>query len=308
MARPPREDYPGAWHHVMNRGARRAPIFKKDDHCLEFLYGLEMMVEKYGLEVHGYSLLPNHFHLLVRSSPDIANLSRAMGDFLGKYSQRVNAMRRWDGPIFKGRFRSQPIKQERYLLYALAYIHLNSVRAHLASGPEAECWTSHRAYLGLEGCPEWLSCNVLLRQFGGKKGLRKTVNGLHRGSIAWPAFIDLNTGMFDWREAPLESGKKSKESQLPPKPVEVIRQTLKDVSVVTSSKPKDLKRSAMGPRANPARRFAVWALWNTRLLTHRQIARTLDMSVNHVSKLLSRLKKDFPEPLVGWRKAWEDEN
>jgi hypothetical protein len=37
MARKPRIDFPGAWHHVMHRGARRAPIFTSDDHCATFL-------------------------------------------------------------------------------------------------------------------------------------------------------------------------------------------------------------------------------------------------------------------------------
>ncbi|MCH7926972.1 MAG: hypothetical protein IID03_03170 [Candidatus Dadabacteria bacterium] len=31
MARPLRIEYPGAWYHVMNRGAKRSPIFSKDD-------------------------------------------------------------------------------------------------------------------------------------------------------------------------------------------------------------------------------------------------------------------------------------
>ncbi|MDD5309507.1 MAG: hypothetical protein PHU25_19495 [Deltaproteobacteria bacterium] len=30
MAHKPRIDFPGAWHHVMHRGARRAPIFRDD--------------------------------------------------------------------------------------------------------------------------------------------------------------------------------------------------------------------------------------------------------------------------------------
>ena len=37
MLRRPRIDFPGAWHHVMHRGARRAPIFKQDAHCQLFL-------------------------------------------------------------------------------------------------------------------------------------------------------------------------------------------------------------------------------------------------------------------------------
>ncbi len=37
MVRKLRIDYQGAWHHVMNRGARHKPIFKLDGHCWLFL-------------------------------------------------------------------------------------------------------------------------------------------------------------------------------------------------------------------------------------------------------------------------------
>jgi REP element-mobilizing transposase RayT len=308
MPRPIREDYPGAWHHVMNRGACRAAIFKVDEHCVEFLYGLHLMVEKYGIEVHGYSLMPNHFHLLVRSSPDIANLSRSIGDLLGSYSRRVNALHRWDGPIFKGRFKSQLLKHESYLFYLLAYIHLNPVRGHLVNEADEECWTSHRAYMRLDKKPEWLTCGTLLRQVDGRKGLKKMVDGLRRKSVSWPEFLDLMTVIFIWNEAPPEAGKGKKGSILLPKPSDTIKQTIDRVCEITDCKKRELKRVVMGPRANPARRFAIWALDNTRLPTHRQIAMALDMSVSHVSKQLSRMKKDFPESLSAWREEWESED
>ena len=51
----------------MNRGARREPIFRDPDHCALLLEKLAEVVVRFGLEVHAYALMPNHFHLLVRS-------------------------------------------------------------------------------------------------------------------------------------------------------------------------------------------------------------------------------------------------
>jgi hypothetical protein len=45
MVRRPREDFPGAWHHVFHRGARREPIFGGDADCTLFLETLEEVVE-----------------------------------------------------------------------------------------------------------------------------------------------------------------------------------------------------------------------------------------------------------------------
>ncbi len=139
MPRKQRVDFPGAWHHVMNRGRRREAVFVDDDGCQLFLDVIGAVFEHNGCEVHGYSLMPNHFHLLVRS---------ARGDL-----SALNRLHGWDGAVFRGRFKSQLVTDEAYLGHLLAYLHLNPVRAHLVSRPDEPSWTSHRPYLGLDRPP-----------------------------------------------------------------------------------------------------------------------------------------------------------
>ena len=62
MPRPRREDYEGSWHHVMNRARHRERIFFGDADAYEFLDLVGETTEKYGVEVHAYSLMPNHYH------------------------------------------------------------------------------------------------------------------------------------------------------------------------------------------------------------------------------------------------------
>lgn len=102
MPRKPRVDFPGAWHHVMHRGARRAPIFRTDRDVLRFLRVLDETVSQFLIEVHAYALMPNHYHLLVRSVH--GNLSPAMRHLNANYTQKANRVHRWDGPLFRGRF------------------------------------------------------------------------------------------------------------------------------------------------------------------------------------------------------------
>ena len=78
------------------------------------------VVDRYGLEVHAYALMPNHFHLLVRSVQ--GNLSRCMQKLLGPYTQELNQRHGWDGPVFRGRFRNQVVSHSEHLQVLVPYI------------------------------------------------------------------------------------------------------------------------------------------------------------------------------------------
>ena len=83
MARPLRIEFEGAWYHAMNRGSSHCAIFLHDDHREMFLRLLAESVAMFGIEIHSYFLMSNHYHLLIRTPH--ANLSRAMrrSDLIG---------------------------------------------------------------------------------------------------------------------------------------------------------------------------------------------------------------------------------
>ena len=58
---------------------------------------------------------------------------------------------------------------ESYLDRLTRYIHLNPVRAGLASHPGDYRWSSYREYIGLRKCPQWLKVPTTLGRFGGSR-------------------------------------------------------------------------------------------------------------------------------------------
>ena len=102
---------PDAWHHVMNRGADRQDIFSDDATTSQFEGLLGDATVRFGVEVHAYCLMTNHFHLLLHC-PD-GGLSRVMQSVERHYTQWYNARYRRDGPLFRGRFRSVDVDDRR---------------------------------------------------------------------------------------------------------------------------------------------------------------------------------------------------
>jgi len=293
MARKPRIDFPGAWHHVMNRGARRAPIFRVDEHCGLFLDTVAATTETHELEVHAFSLMPNHYHLLVRSR--LGNLSAAMRHLNGTYTQRLNARKDWDGPVFRGRFKSQLVRDESRLPYILAYIHLNPLRANLVTRIDAECWTSYRSYLGRRYAPRWVETRYFLDLFGSVRELQRYTLALHRGKTHWPDNLDQQFGFFRTRdETEHRHGQHAFESRFitPDEAIEFVMR-------VTGANLRDLHRTTRGRGANPARRFAVWVLRNRTTASLSEIGQVLSMSPGQAANVLTRLDPRI-EPFSTW--------
>lgn len=173
MARPLRVEFPNATYHVTARGNERKPIFRDDHDRHRFLDTLAEMVERFGIRLHAYCLMPNHYHLVLETPR--ANLSQAVGWLQVTYTVRFNHRHRRSGHLFQGRFKAQLVEADAYARWLIEYIHLNPVRptrkgqpipADRAADLDAFDWSSHRDYAGLRPkSPPWL-CLDWLRYWG----------------------------------------------------------------------------------------------------------------------------------------------
>lgn len=146
MTRHPRIEYPGAIHHVTQRGNDRQLIFETPDDYRVFLDTLGECVERYGWQVFTYCLMPNHVHLVIRTPEP--NLSRGMRKLTGSYARKFNASRNRTGHVFQRRFGSRVLEREGHFEAAMAYVALNPVRAGMVSRPENWIWGAHGELTG----------------------------------------------------------------------------------------------------------------------------------------------------------------
>lgn len=156
MTRPLRIDYPGAVHHVVNRGARRQRVFLDDEDRLNFLDLVDKAHERYGLIAHAFCLMDNHFHFVVETPT--GQLSRSLHLVESVFVHRFNRRHELDGPLFGGRFYSRLIQVETYLARAIKYVERNPLEAGMVDDLLDYPWSSYRMFFepGLIR-PRWLS-------------------------------------------------------------------------------------------------------------------------------------------------------
>ena len=129
MPRKARIDAPGALHHIIGRGIERRKIFYEDRDRDNFLERLGNILEETSTPCYGWALMPNHFHLLLRTGK--VPISTVMRRLLTGYVVSFNRRHRRYGHLFQNRFKSILCQEDLYLKQLVGYIHLNPLRARL---------------------------------------------------------------------------------------------------------------------------------------------------------------------------------
>lgn len=157
----------GEYYHVLNRGISDQPVFidKRDyqrmmlglsyykfvnqsvrlslfntlniDQRLSLWGELQRKDEKL-VEIIAFSLMPSHFHLLLRQVIE-GGVSTFIRRLTNSYTRYFNTRNERKGPIFQGAFKAVHISTDEQLLHVSRYIHLNPVVSFVI--PETKLWT-----------------------------------------------------------------------------------------------------------------------------------------------------------------------
>lgn len=133
--------------HIIKRGARGTDIVRDEDDRWRFLRSLYFMNDHFFdknwtlttkgkamfhrpeewpkqeplVEIAAYTLMPNHFHLLLREIEEggVSKFMQKLGQSMTNYT---NDKYQESGSLFQGAYRSKTIDSDEYLRYVSAYV------------------------------------------------------------------------------------------------------------------------------------------------------------------------------------------
>ena len=170
MPRRSRIDTTGALHHIMVRGIEKGTIFRNDSDRNQFLERLENILQDTKTPCYAWALIPNHFHLLLRTGN--VPISTVMRRLLTGYALWFNRTHRRHGHLFQNRFKSILCQEDAYLLELVRYIHLNPIRAKLVKDLDELSrypYCGHGVLMGRAN-NSWQDTQWVLGMFGKKLG------------------------------------------------------------------------------------------------------------------------------------------
>jgi putative transposase len=129
--------------HATNRGVDKRQLFFQPADYEAFLSLVAEGTARYQVDVFGYNVMPNHFHLLLRQRSEgaiSAFLHRLVGGSACYYRRATSSVGL--GHVYQRRYWSHVVADERHYLTALHYVEDNARQARLVLRAEDWRWGS----------------------------------------------------------------------------------------------------------------------------------------------------------------------
>jgi REP element-mobilizing transposase RayT len=151
------------YHHIINRGVNRTAVFSGDADKEKFLQIVCKACRVYGVIVHEYCLMDNHYHLLVENSQE--NLSLFMRQINANYAIYYNKKTKRTGHLWQGRYNSWYILGEDHLYRTIKYIAFNPIEAGMVENVREYPFTLASMVLRGEEIPSCMQHSILIKRY-----------------------------------------------------------------------------------------------------------------------------------------------
>lgn len=310
MPRQPRLDAPGFIYHIIARGIERRAIFADELDSKAFIDRLSAILIDTGTPIYAFSLIPNHFHLLIRRTKQPA--STVMSRLLTSYALYFNKRHKRAGHLFQNRYKAIICQEDSYLFELIRYINLNPVRAKLVKTIDdlsSYPFSSHPYMIGKKTA-NWFDGATQLAYFSQsrKVAIKRYLNFLKDGLSLredfdggglsrslqlsnYPrekqVFDDRVLGDGDFVEAVLGDLQKKEKSKAQEEVGVIIYAVCGKYNITEI----ELKKRTKRPEVVKARSELVFRLSRETILNYSQIAARLELTRSAVSKIMTKHRK-----------------
>ncbi len=136
--------------HHMVQGINRELIFQEEEEKEKYLSLLKQYYLKYNIDIIAYCIMNNHAHLMLYSS-QIQNISNFMQKVNARYAMYYNKRKNRVGYVFRNRFKSKPIINQKQMYTCIKYIHMNPVKANITKEEGKYKYSSYNDYINKTG-------------------------------------------------------------------------------------------------------------------------------------------------------------
>lgn len=148
MARQARMASPTDYYHVIMRGNNRESIFVAQGQKQYFKDLLKEQIEEGLIEIASYCIMDNHVHIVIKA--ELNHMTKALKKINIKYAMNFNKERNRTGHVFQDRYKSEIIRDDKYLIQVTRYIHNNPVKAKIVEYPRDFKWSSYNEYINID--------------------------------------------------------------------------------------------------------------------------------------------------------------
>lgn len=139
------------YYHVIVQGDEKKFIFQKDSSKSYYLNLILKNSERNHVKILAYCIMDNHAHILVYSS-NHEQISKMMSQTGTSYGIYFSKLRNNIGHVFRERFKSEIIKDQKHLICCIKYIHENPVKSNMVRSCVQYKFSSYHEYLQKYGC------------------------------------------------------------------------------------------------------------------------------------------------------------
>ena len=143
MPRYPRNYIKTHFFHIITQGINKNYIFENPEDIKYYIKIMYKLSKEYKIKLIAYCIMNNHTHMLLEVN-ELDNLIKYMHSINTRYGKYYNKRYNRVGYVFRDRYKSEGIYNEKHLYNCIKYIYDNPVKAGICDKAEEYPYSNYK--------------------------------------------------------------------------------------------------------------------------------------------------------------------